>query len=149
MFVYPSSHFVFYETFCSSNFFFSNVTQMLFSGSPGGWIKKNYFKKTRREDFLYYLSFSFSLSSKLFLKNSKISFSWCKLCQRPPRIFVYEIICIICNSGQSVPIPRHSQTRAKNADLVTQKLRIIILRNIVMHINVKQIILDGQQKFVV
>ena len=26
---------------------------------------------------------------------------------------------VIHNPGQSVPIPRHSQTRAKNADLVT------------------------------
>ena len=46
-------------------------------------------------------------------------------------------------SGQSLPISRHSQTRAKNAGLVTLELLSLEIYHTHKRINKYQIILDG------
>ena len=41
----PSGHFVFYEIFCSSNFFGRTSPRCCSRGSPGGWIKISFLQK--------------------------------------------------------------------------------------------------------
>ena len=58
--------------------------------------------------------------------NALAKFSWSKLsccvtfaCVCMFRVFHLNAVPFELNTGQSVPIPRHSQTRVKNAGLVT------------------------------
>ena len=69
-----------------------------------------------RDVACYSCNTSSQISQKAGMKMKKIIIEFIKV--------IYLMIKIgelLCNTGQSVPSPRHSQTRAKNADLVAME----------------------------